>query len=165
MRELQPLSNARKGSFEWSIKAEESFALLKKAMTQAPILVLPNFSQPFIVECDASGSGIGGVLMQEKRLIAFFSHAFQGKNLFLSEKEMLALILAVQKRRPYLLGRKFFVWTNEHNLKHLWEQKITTATQEKWLVKLTGLISQLNTSREKTIVWLMHYHEGMRRER
>lgn len=103
--------------------------------------------------------------MQEKRLIAFFSLAFEGKNLFLSEKEMLGLILAVQKWRPYLLGRKFFVRTIQHNLKHLWEQKITTVTQEKWLIKLMGLISQLNTSREKTIMWLMHYHERMRRER
>ena len=51
---------------------------------------------------------------------------------------MLALVLAVQKWRPYLLGRKFVVRTYQRSLKHLWEQKITTTTQEKWLAKLMG---------------------------
>lgn len=60
--------------------------------------------------------------------------------MFLStyEKEMLALVLAVQKWRPYLLGRKFIVRTNQRSLKHLWEQKITTTAQEKWLAKFMG---------------------------
>lgn len=130
----------KKGSFKWSAKAKESFESLNEVMTKALVLALPDFDKPLIVECDASGSGIGGVLMQERRPIAFFSHSLQGKNLFLStyEKEMLALVLAIQKWIPYLLGRKFIVRTDQKSLKHLWEQKITTAAQEKWLVKLMG---------------------------
>lgn len=104
------------------------------------MLALPNFNELFIVECDATRSGIGGVLMQNQRPIAFFSHALRDKNLFFStyEKEMLALVLAVQKWTPYLLGRKFVVRTDQKSLKHLWKQKITKTAQEKWLVKLMG---------------------------
>ena len=86
----------KKDSFSWDETTEIAFSKLKNAMTQAPVLALPDFSKEFIVECDASGSGVGAVLMQE-RPIAFFSHALQGKHLLLStyDKEILALVLAV----------------------------------------------------------------------
>lgn len=83
--------------------------------------------------------GVGAVLMQE-RPTAFYSHALQGKNLLLStyEKEILALVLAVQKWRPYLLGGQFIVRTDQQSLKYLWDQKITTIAQQRWLYKLRG---------------------------
>lgn len=83
--------------------------------------------------------GVGAVLMQE-RPVAFYSHALQGKNLLLStyEKEILALVLAVQKWRPYLLGGQFIVRTDQQSLKYLWDQKITTIAQQRWLYKLRG---------------------------
>lgn len=101
-------------------------------MTSAPILALSNFFKLFIVESDASGSGVGVILMQEWP-IALYSHPLHGKHLLLStyEKGILALILAVQKWRPYLLGQKFIVRTEHQTLKHLWSQKITTTTQQK----------------------------------
>ena len=81
----------KKNSFSWTPATETTFKKLKEAMTKAPVLVLPHFSKKFIIECDASGLGIGAVLKQEK-LIAFFSQALQRKNLLLSiyEKEILA---------------------------------------------------------------------------
>jgi hypothetical protein len=83
---------------------------------------------------------LGGVLMQDQKPIAFISQALQGRNLAMStyDKEMLALVLAIQKWRPYLMGRKFIVRTNHKSLKYLWEQKITTIAQQRWLSKLMG---------------------------
>ena len=81
----------KKDAFFWTHEAENAFEELKLTMTQAPVLAFSDFSKPFIVECNASGLGIGGELMQDQRPIAFFSQALHGKNLALStyEKEML----------------------------------------------------------------------------
>ena len=113
----------KKDSFAWTSTSEKAFQDLKEAMTHVPVLALPNFTNAFVVQCDASGSGVGRVLMQERLPIAFFSQALQGRNLLLStyEKEMLALVLAVQKWRPYLLGRTFIVRIDHCSLKYLWE--------------------------------------------
>ena len=76
-----PLTNMlKKNSFKWNTKAEEAFQRLKEAMTQAPVLALPDFTRQFVVECDASGSGIGAVLPQDHP-ITFHSQALHGKNL------------------------------------------------------------------------------------
>jgi len=130
----------KKNSFSWSEPAQEAFVALKTAVTQAPVLALPNFSQPFLIECDASGVGIGVVLMQGKRPITFLSKALMGKALHMStyEKELFALVTAIQKWRPYLLGRPFVVKTDQQSLKFLLEQKVGTPFQQKWITKLLG---------------------------
>jgi hypothetical protein len=129
----------KKNNFTWTVAAEGSFDNLKQVMIRAPVLALSDFSKEFVVECDASGVGIGAVLQQE-RPIAFLSQALQGNQLLLStyEKEILALVMAVQKWWPYLLGRHFVVRSDQHSLKYLWSQKISTTAQQRWLYKLMG---------------------------
>lgn len=94
----RPLTQLIKNdAFKWSNEADQAILHLKNAMTWAPVLALPDFSKQFVIECDASGVGLGAVLMQDRRPIAFFSQALQGRNLTLSayENEMLALVASI----------------------------------------------------------------------
>ena len=114
----QPLTTLMKkeqgGEFRRSNNAQVAFQCLQSAMTSAPVLTTPDLTQPFVMECDASGIGIGVVLMQEKKPIAFFSESLAERWWEKSayEKELIALAMAIQHWRPYLVGRKFQVKTD-----------------------------------------------------
>jgi RNase H-like domain found in reverse transcriptase/Reverse transcriptase (RNA-dependent DNA polymerase) len=114
----------KKNVFHWSKEAAASFTALKTVLSTAPVLAMPNFTQPFVLETDASDQGMGVVLMQEKRPIAYMSKALGTKNQALStyEKELMALLAAVQKWRHYLQGKPFIIKTDHISLKHLLEQ-------------------------------------------
>jgi hypothetical protein len=97
-----PLTDlTRKGAFKWSIEAQSTFDTMKKVMSTCPVLSLPDFSQPFILECDASGEGVGVVLMQNRHPIAYESRKLRGPELFFTiyDKEMLAIMHALTKFR------------------------------------------------------------------
>lgn len=78
------------------------------------------------MECDACASGIGAILSQQDRPIAYFSEALKGSAMALStyDKEMLAIVKAIRKWRQYLLGKPFIVRTDQRSLKYLLEQRI-----------------------------------------
>ena len=113
----------RKNAFIWSVEVEIAFNKLKAAVSKPLVLALPDFNQTFIIECDASGSGLGAVLMQNHRPLAFHSQVLKGKALQLStcERELLALVTAVHKWRPYILGKPFIIKTDQQSLKYILE--------------------------------------------
>jgi len=136
-----PLTNLlRKDAFKWGEKAELAFNSLKQAMTTPPVLGMPDFTKTFIIECDASGEGIGAVLMQAGQPLAYLSQGLKGRSLDFStyEKELLPLVMAVRKLRHYLLGYSFKVRTDQQALKYLLEQRVGTPAQQKWVSKLLG---------------------------
>uniref|UniRef100_A0A8R7UE97 Reverse transcriptase domain-containing protein n=1 Tax=Triticum urartu TaxID=4572 RepID=A0A8R7UE97_TRIUA len=93
-----------KKGFAWSEQAQAAFERLKIAMKTPPVLALPNFDMSFSIETDACDTGVGAVLVQEGHPAAFFSKAFGVRNQKLStyEKEFLAVMMAIDKWRPYL---------------------------------------------------------------
>ena len=109
-------------------------------MCTTPVLAMPDFSKPFTIESDACGNGLGAVLLQDEHPIAFTSKAFFSKNLATStyEKEMMAILHAVQKWRPYLLGNHFCIKTDHQSLKYFLEQCVSSPAQPKWVSKLMG---------------------------
>jgi hypothetical protein len=130
----------KKNAFQWSDAANSSFHTLNKALTDAPVLHLPDFEQYFVVECDASGSGFGAVLHQRQGPLAFFSRQFDPRHLKVAayERELIGLVQAVKHWRPYLWGRMFVVRTDHYTLKFMLDQRLSTIPQHQWISKLFG---------------------------
>ncbi|KAA0059477.1 hypothetical protein IC582_002782 [Cucumis melo] len=130
----------KKGGFSWTEEATSSFDRLKSAMMSLPVLALSDFTKQFEIETDASGYGIGAVLVQDRRPIAYYSHtlAMRDRARPVYERELMAVVLAVQRWRPYLLIGKFRVKTDQKALKFLLDQRIIQPQYQKWIAKLLG---------------------------
>lgn len=109
----------KKGAFIWIEEAQKIFDKLKEVMSSCPVLAIPNFSLPFVVECDASREGIGAVLTQRGHTIAFESRKLNQseKGYSIYDKEMLAIMHALHKFRQYLVCGRFIVKTHHNSLR------------------------------------------------
>jgi hypothetical protein len=115
--------------YNWTSQHEIAFSPSKLALVSAPMLALPNFAKPFLLEIDASDTGIGAVLLQDKHPLAFISKAFGPRNRGLStyEKEYLAILTAIDHWRPCLQLAEFLIFTDQKSLTHLEEQRLHTS--------------------------------------
>jgi hypothetical protein len=138
----KPLTDLLKKNtvYVWTPQLQSSFDTLKEALVTAPVLILPDFTKEFCIETDASGKGIGAVLMQQGHPVAYLSKPLSGKNQALStyEKECLVVLMAIEKWKSYLQHQPFTILTDHKSLVHLGQQKLTSGIQHKAFVKLLG---------------------------
>jgi hypothetical protein len=117
-----------------------AFQQLKNAMVSAPVLTLPDFNKPFILETNASSVGVGVVLHQDGHPIAYFSKKLVPRNQKKSAyfREMLAISEAIAKFTHYLMGHRFIIRTDQKSLRSLMDQSLQTPEQQQWLHKFLG---------------------------
>ncbi|GJR29896.1 putative reverse transcriptase domain-containing protein [Tanacetum coccineum] len=125
--------------FNWNEKAEAAFQLLKHKLCIAPILALPEGSENFVVFCDASRKGLGAVLMQREKFIAYASRQLKihEKNYTTHDLELGAVVFALKMWRHYLYGTKCVVFTDHKSLRHILDQKELNMRQRRWLELLS----------------------------
>ena len=133
---LAPVTECmKKGTFEWTPSAQRGFETLKKKLCEAPILALPNFDQPFEVECDASGVGVGAVLVQGGRSVYYFSEKLGGARMRYStyDKEFYAIVRALDHWSHYLRPRPFVLHSDHESLKYINGSYKLSARHAKWV--------------------------------
>ncbi|GJY54506.1 putative reverse transcriptase domain-containing protein [Tanacetum coccineum] len=128
-----------KVAFEWGDKQEAAFQTLKHKLCSAPILALPQGAENFIVYCDASHKGLGAVLMQNEKVIAYASRQLKihEKNYTTHDLELGAVVFALKIWRHYLYGTKCMVFTDHKSLQHILNQKELNMRQCRWLELLS----------------------------
>ncbi|GKA48110.1 putative reverse transcriptase domain-containing protein, partial [Tanacetum coccineum] len=120
--------------FDWGEKEEAAFQLIKQKLCSAPILALPKGSENFIVYCDASHKGLGAVLMQNEKVIAYASRQLKihEKNYTTHDLELGAVVFALKMWRHYLYGTRCTVFTDHKSLQHILDQKELNMRQRRW---------------------------------
>jgi hypothetical protein len=136
--------------FKWSPRCEEAFLTLKKLLTIAHVLAQPDIKKSFDVYCDASGMGIGGILMQDGRTIVYASWQLwrHEEHYPTHDLEILAVIHALKVWRHYLLGNLVHIYTDHKSLKYLFTQPDLNMRQRRWIELI------------KNYELEVHYHPG-----
>lgn len=128
--------------FRWGNEQDKAFRVLRDALCSEPLLQYPDFTKPFVVTTDASQTAIGGILSQgaigKDQPIAYASRALNDaeQNYSTIERELLAIVYAVNHFRPYLFGRKFLLVTDHKPLVWLNSVKDPTSRLVRWRLKL-----------------------------
>jgi len=136
--------------FKWDSKCDEAFHTLRAHLTTTPVLAQPDNNKPYDVYCDASGTGLGCVLMQDNRVIAYASRALRPHELNYptNDLELAAVIHALKIWRYYLMGTHCNIYTDHKSLKYIFTQSELNMRQRRWL----ELIKDYDLE--------VHYHPG-----
>lgn len=136
---MSPITDCIKAyQFSWTTETEHAFQTIKTKHTTAPVLMLPNFDVAFELHCDASKSGIGAVLSQANKPVAFFSEKIAGSRLRYStyDVELYAVVQAIKHWRHYLFHREFVLYTDHDALKHMSSQDKVSSRHAAWFAYL-----------------------------
>ncbi|GJU29888.1 putative reverse transcriptase domain-containing protein [Tanacetum coccineum] len=125
--------------FSWNEDEEEAFQLLKEKLCSTPILALPDASEDFVVYCDASHQGLGAVMMQRQKVIAYASRQLKTheKNYTTYDLELGLVVFYLRIWRHYLYDTKCTVYTYHKSLQHILDQKELNMRQRRWIELLS----------------------------
>ncbi|WKA07227.1 hypothetical protein VitviT2T_025077 [Vitis vinifera] len=141
----------RKGvKFDWNEECENAFQELKRKLTTAPVLTAPISGELFTIYCDASTVGLGCVLMQQGKVVAYASRQLKQheRNYPTHDLELAAMVFALKTWRHYLYGEKFEVYSDHKSLKYIFTQKDLNSRQRRWMETL------------EDYDFALHYHPG-----
>jgi ribonuclease HI len=136
--------------FNWTESCEKSFQELKRRLTTAPVLTLLDIQRDFVVYCDASRQGLGCVLMQDGKVVAYASRQLKPheQNYPTHDLEFAAVVHALKIWRHYLIGNKCEIYTDHKSLKYIFTQPDLNLRKRRWL----ELVKDYNLE--------IHYHPG-----
>jgi hypothetical protein len=143
--------------FEWSAKCEASFQELKKWLTTAPVLVMPNMEKSFLVYCDASGQGLGCVLMQDNHVVAYASRQLikHEEHYPTRDLELAVVVQALKIWRHYLIGKRCEIFSDHKSLKYIFHSAKSQHQTENMVGTDKGLWfdNQLSPRQSKWSCW------------
>jgi hypothetical protein len=140
--------------FEWTPTCETSFQGLKKRLTTAPILVMPNMEKSFSIYCDTSGQRLGCVLMQDDHVVAYASRQLRKHEAhYLTHYlELAAVVHALKIWRHYLIGKRCELYTDHKSLKYIFTQSNLNLRQRRWLELIKDYDLRINYHPEANVV-------------
>jgi hypothetical protein len=126
---------AKGNTFEWIPRRETSFQELKKRLTTSPVLTMPDMERPLSIYCDASGQGLGCVLMQDSHVVAYVSRQLRKheEKYPTHDLELAAVVHALKIWRHYIIGKRCEVYSNHKSLKYIFTLPNLNLRQRRWL--------------------------------
>ena len=136
--------------FDWDDRCEEAFQELKRRLTSAPILIVPDRGQGYTVYCDALKGGLECIFMQSGRVVAYSSHQLKNleQNYPTHNMELAVVVFALKIWCHYLYGEQFEVYSDHKSLKYIFTQRELNMRQHRWMEFL------------KDYDFTLHYHPG-----